>query len=80
MLLRYSDSRSLSFSFSGQASETKRSRPVTQALDCLMNLGWEDYDGQVVEFLDANSREEFGGKPAWELLQNQVLNELEANA
>ena len=52
----------------------------TQALDCLMSLGWEDYEGQVVEFLDANSREEFGGKPAWELLQNQVLNEFEANA
>jgi len=52
----------------------------TQALDCLMSLGWEDYEGQVVEFLDANSREEFGGKPAWELLQTQVLNELEANA
>ena len=52
----------------------------TQALDCLMSLGWEDYEGQVVEFLDANSREEFGGKPAWELLQHQVLNELEANA
>ena len=35
----------------------------TQALDCLMSLGWEDYQGHVVEFLDASSREEFGGKP-----------------
>ena len=51
-----------------------------QALDCLMSLGWEDYAGQVVEFLNDDSREEFGDRPAWERLQNQVLNALEANA
>ena len=50
------------------------------ALDCLMSLGWEDYEGQVVEFLDIDSREEFGNKPTWESLQNQVLTELEASA
>jgi hypothetical protein len=50
------------------------------ALDCLMSLGWEDYEGHVVEFLDKDSRKEFGDKPAWEMMQVQVLNELEANA
>jgi predicted nucleotidyltransferase component of viral defense system len=49
------------------------------ALDCLMSLEWEDYEGQVVEFLDDASRTEFGDKSAWEILQNQVLNELETN-
>ena len=51
-----------------------------KALDCLMGLGWEDYEGQVVEYLDDDSRDEFGGRPAWERLQNQILTELEANA
>jgi predicted nucleotidyltransferase component of viral defense system len=64
----------------GPWSNLLTSTEYTQALDCLMSLGWEDYEGQVVEFLDANSREEFGNKPAWELLQSQVLNELEADA
>ena len=51
-----------------------------KALDCLMSLGWDDYEGQVVEFLDDDSRAEFGDRSAWEGLQNLVLNELEANA
>lgn len=51
-----------------------------KALDYLMSLEWEDYEGQVVEFLDDTSRAEFGNKPAWEMLQNQVLAELESNA
>ncbi|MGK0223576.1 MAG: putative nucleotidyltransferase component of viral defense system [Limisphaerales bacterium] len=53
---------------------------TTKALDCLMSLAWQDYEGQVVEFLDDASRAEFGDKPAWEMLQNQVLTELETNA
>ncbi len=51
-----------------------------KALDCLVSLDWDDYEGQVVEFLDDDSREEFGDRPTWERLQSQVLNELEANA
>ena len=50
------------------------------ALDCLMSLDWEDYEGQVVEFFDDASRAEFGNKSAWEMLQNQLLTELETNA
>ena len=45
-----------------------------------MSLDWEDYEGQVVEFLDEYSRDEFGDKPAWDMMQIQVLNEFEANA
>jgi len=50
-----------------------------KAIDCLMSLNWENYEGQVVEFLDDDSREEFGHRSAWDLLQCQILNELEAN-
>ena len=53
---------------------------VTQAIDCLMELSWEDYQGQVVEFLDASSRGEYGDRNAWEWLQTFVLESIEANA
>jgi len=51
-----------------------------QAIDCLMGLTWQDYEGQVVEFLDSESRKEYGNKDTWEELQNQVLIRVEANA
>ncbi len=51
-----------------------------QAIECLVSLDWEDYAGHVVEFLDDDSRDEFGNKPAWERIQHQVLSELEADA
>ena len=53
---------------------------LTQAIECLMDLSWEDYQGQVVEFLDTNSRDEYGDKQAWEWLQTFVLESTEANA
>jgi hypothetical protein len=52
----------------------------TKVIESLMSLTWEDYQGQVVEFLDGDSREEFGDKVAWSTLQNQVLSEIETNA
>lgn len=55
-------------------------KDYARALDCLLSLGWDDYAGQVVEFLNEDSREEFGDRPAWERLHNQVLNALTANA
>ena len=51
-----------------------------KAIDCLTALTWEDYEGQVVEFLDKESRADYGDKQAWEILQDQVLNQVEANA
>lgn len=52
----------------------------SQATESLLSLGWEDYAGHVVEFLDEDSRDEFGNKRAWEMIQNQVLSGLEADA
>jgi len=51
-----------------------------KATECLLSLSWDDYAGHVVEFLDEDSRNEFGNQPAWEGIQQQVLSELEANA
>jgi hypothetical protein len=53
---------------------------LTRAIDCLMGLAWEDYQGQVVEFLDTESRAAYGSQSAWETLQAQVLDTLGAHA
>ena len=51
-----------------------------RAIDCLMGLDWQDYEGQVVEFLDTESKAEYGDRRAWNSLQNLVLSQMEANA
>jgi hypothetical protein len=51
-----------------------------RAIDCLMGLTWQEYEGQVVEFLETESREEYGSKSAWNSLQNMVLSRLETDA
>lgn len=53
---------------------------LTRAIDCLMGLTWDDYRGQVVEFLDSESRSEYGTESAWKSLQALVLDTLDANA
>ena len=53
---------------------------LARAIDCLMGLTWSDYQGQVVEFLDTESREEYGTESAWTSLQTQVLDTLGAHA
>ena len=53
---------------------------LAQAIDCLMGLTWDDYQGQIVEFLGTESREEYGTESAWESLQAQVLDTLGAYA
>jgi len=49
---------------------------VVQAIDCLMGLTWEDYQGQVVEFLDSEHRTEYGTHSAWTNIQELVLDKL----
>ncbi|MDA0680973.1 MAG: nucleotidyl transferase AbiEii/AbiGii toxin family protein [Proteobacteria bacterium] len=57
-----------------------KNAPVRQAIECLMGLKWEDYEGQVVEYLDDDSREEFGDNNSWVMLQNSVFESLEDHA
>jgi len=54
--------------------------PVQEAIDCLVRLRWDDYDGQVVEYLEGDSREEFGNRNAWVNLQNMVFESLQDHA
>jgi hypothetical protein len=54
--------------------------PVQQAIDCLLALHWQDYEGQVVEYLDAGSRAEFANRKAWVALQNGVFETLQNHA
>lgn len=56
------------------------SAPVQQAIDSLLGLHWEDYDGQVVEYLSDDSREEFGDRDGWVTLQNLVFEALQNHA
>jgi len=52
----------------------------TKAVDSLLSLTWQDFEGQVVEFLDTESRDEYGNKSAWDSLQYLVLSQLDADA
>jgi hypothetical protein len=55
-------------------------RQLAQAIDCLIELTWEDYRGQVVEFLNTENRSEYGSESAWETLQALVLDTLGTHA
>lgn len=57
-----------------------RGAPLQQAIDCLMELHWPDYEGQVVEYLDVDSRKEFGNRTGWVTLQNLVFEALQKHA
>lgn len=54
--------------------------PINKAIECLTALDWEDYAGQVVEFLDPDSHAAYGTRTAWHELQSSVFEGLEAHA
>ena len=54
--------------------------PVQQAIACLLELHWNDYDGQVVEYLDDDSRDEYGDRDGWKALQDLVFESLQYHA
>jgi hypothetical protein len=54
--------------------------PLAKAIESLMSLTWADYEGQVLEFLDTDRREEYGTRATWESLQLRVLEALQAHA
>ena len=45
-----------------------------------MTLTREDYEGQVVNFLSADSSDEYAGAAAWDALRNEVFEALAAHA
>ncbi len=54
--------------------------PLAGAMDALMSLDWQDYEGQVVAFLDDDSRKSLGNRAAWEAMQLRVLEALQTHA
>lgn len=54
--------------------------PVQKAIDSLLTLHWPDYDGQVVEYLDVETRGEFADRAGWVRLQNTVFEALQDHA
>ncbi len=48
-----------------------------QAINALLSLTRDDFNGQVVEFLDVENRADYGSAPAWEQLQETVLGLLD---
>ena len=53
---------------------------MDEAIECLASLHWDEYAGQVVEFLDADGREEYGTREAWRRLQMSAYSALENSA
>jgi len=53
---------------------------LDDAIECLASLHWQDYEGQVVEFLDTAGREEYGTREAWRSLQMSAFSALVDNA
>jgi hypothetical protein len=54
--------------------------PIPAAIERLSALSWDDYRGQVVEFLGAESRDQYGTPEAWDALQASVFESLQTHA
>lgn len=66
----------------GYTSSIKYNKALTrkkrqQAIDALLSLTFGDFNGQVVEFLDAENRAIYGSVSAWEQLQETILGLLD---
>lgn len=66
----------------GYASSIKSNKALTknirqQAITAMLSLTFDDFNGQVVEFLDAESRGMYAAVPAWEQLQETILELLD---
>ena len=62
------------------AEDALQDAPLRRAIDCLLELHWDDFNGQVVEYLDDESRAEFAHRESWVQLQNLVFESLQNHA
>ena len=62
------------------AGDVLKAAPLQRAIDNLLGLHWEDFEGQVVEYLDDASRAEFARRDDWVTLQNLVFESLQEHA
>jgi len=51
-------------------------KQLPQAIDNAMSIGFEDFVGQVVVFLEPEHQADFANRAAWETLQEQVVDTL----
>ena len=49
---------------------------LPQAIENAMSIGFEDFAGQVVAFLEPEHQADYGQRAAWEFLQEQVVDTL----
>jgi len=49
---------------------------VPQAIDNAMSIGFDDFVGQVVAFLEPEHQADFGNRASWETLQEHVVDTL----
>ena len=49
---------------------------LPQAIDNATSIGYEDFVGQVVAFLEPEHQADFGSRASWETLQEQVVGTL----
>lgn len=47
------------------------------AIEATLTLGFDDFRGQVLEYLDEDGRHEFAGKASWSAMQETILELLE---
>lgn len=51
---------------------------IQQATECAMSVDFDQFRGQVVEFLAPDAQAYYSNPNAWETLQNQVIRKLES--
>lgn len=56
--------------------ETRKLLP--EAIEHAMGVGYDDFNGQVVAFLDPDYRDYYGTRQAWDRMQDEVVVGLEA--
>jgi predicted nucleotidyltransferase component of viral defense system len=54
----------------------KQRDQLPRAIDNAMSIGFEEFIGQVVAFLEPEHQDDFRGRAAWEALQEQVVDTL----
>ena len=68
----------LLFSRNPALTPTLPSNLIEQAIDCAMSIDFDQFRGQVVEFLTPDAQEYYSAPNSWETLQNQVIRKLQS--
>lgn len=53
------------------------STTIAKAIECALSIDFDQFHGQVVEYLEGDAKAFYSGKSAWDRLQSQVISTLE---